>query len=228
MLKHLIGTAKSRRIDLFDLSFSGLIILSVLNTIIIIAGDRPPWQVTTYVLPFVFLAILSRICRLKKYNSFNGWLSLAISVDMFIFTGPNEYSGMAFLIFAIHIIKKSWIRATILAGQSALMILMNTLNGHDLNNLLTQFFIYIFAFGIYFILTRKEKPEVISDEIDYEDKEILRLLASDYSYKEIADRLNISYDKVKDHTKSIRDQFGYKGNPALIRHLSQIGIIRSN
>lgn len=221
-----LGAYRQREIDIFDIGTYALAGVSLLNAIVIAAKDEPAIRLLTHVLPYVLLIPINEYMRKKKYTWFPGLLSLAISLNMF--WGEEKYTGMAFYIYAVDLIKNARVRLGVYILQAIMIIFYNTLHGRDLNNLLVMLFVYALAVVIYLFLTKRNLPKVVSEEISRKDKKILRLLAADYSYKQIAYELGTSYDTIKKHVADIRKQFGYKGNEGLIHYLDHKGILPPN
>lgn len=62
--------------------------------------------------------------------------------------------------------------------------------------------------------------------ISIREKEILDLIAEEYTMKEIADQLYISVETVKSHRKNLRCKLSVKNTAGLIRRAFELGIFQ--
>lgn len=63
------------------------------------------------------------------------------------------------------------------------------------------------------------------DVISEREREVLHLISDEYSTKEIASALYISYDTVKTHRKNLMEKLGVRNVAGLVREGFRLGII---
>lgn len=217
------------KITLFDLAIIGLILLSIFNAIDCYGDGSPFLDYVWSAFPYAILSVIALICKKKNAFIFIWLLCLLTSHLMFWFKSSNEYSGMAFLLFAVYIIRKPVIRIAIISIQYISIILLNTILDNDLNSLLTMLFIYSFAFAIYFILEKQEadkKPELIAAELDDDEKEILSLLVQGKHNKEIAYEMSLSVSAISHKIDRVRKKLGVLNNEQMVYNLTRKGYFR--
>jgi DNA-binding NarL/FixJ family response regulator len=79
---------------------------------------------------------------------------------------------------------------------------------------------------IYDIYVAKKKTVEISSEFTEREKEIILLCSEGLLYKEIADRLGISFHTVNTHKKNIFQKLGINNTMEMVRYALKNGIIR--
>lgn len=175
-----------------------------------------------YTVPFLIAAILCYVFR-KKYK-YNAYLFAVMSVFSIVFTNqPGVLTGTVFLVFSLYIFqtKKTNI---IIAGCAAVAIATKIFTGFSTIQVLNLIIGYAYCVAIYYFLIHP-KPATVSEDIDYELAELVKLQLQGFTTKEIGDKLCASPAAITKRLERARKEYECRTNYQLLGKLVRIGYI---
>lgn len=200
-------------------------ILGISNLITGITESRPFYQWFIYV--GMFLAAACLIFIFEKYITpkIMALFFILLSVLSIILGDNGNLTGATFLIFSIYIFESKKVSLIALALTFVVILIKSVWSGFTVPQTMNYLLGYGYILSIYFLLIHPKPLRSISSEIDYETAEVIKMVISGLSYKEIADRLTISTSAVSKKLERCRARFNAKSNEHLVALLVSKGHI---
>ena len=214
---------KHRGLNTINASF--FILFAVGNLISCITFNDPLWKILIYTLPLIGISVSIYILKKRITYKFTAWLFLGFSLLSVVMGDHGNMTGAIFICFAFYLFQND--RIVIVAAISTALTILG-------KSVITPFTIpqtinfiggYFYIIAIYWVLIHPKPLKKISDEIDYETAEVIKMVISGLTYKEIADRLTISTSAVSKKLERCRSRFNAKSNEHLVALLVKKGHI---
>lgn len=215
-----------KRSGLNIINASFFLIIAIANIVDCALTKSPLWEYFAYGLPLIAAAAAIYILKKKITPKITAGIFLAFSILSIAFGDHGNLTGAVFFCFGIYTFKSHKI-ATIGIVLTALAILgkavITPYTIPQTVNFIAGYFYIVSVF--YVLIMRQDIPRVGSDPDDYEIAEIVKMLINGLSYKEIADRMDVSASAISKRLERVRGRMGAKSNEHLAILMSRNGQI---
>lgn len=221
-----------KRSGLNTVNASFFLIIAAGNIVSCLSFRDPFWIFFSYTAPFILASIFIYLMKNRITPKITAWIFLCISLYA-TFNGGNgdltegygNLTGAIFLCFALYLFKNR--KIAIISGITTSLVILGkaVISLWTVPQTINFISGYIYILIIYWILHSSPKIKVEMSSDDYETADIVMMMINGLSYKEIADRMDVSASAISKRLERARGRIGAKSNEHLAILMSRSGQI---